>query len=177
VHDRDGQRAWREHPALRARLHRDHPDDVQVIVHDGGPRITDRRPELVWVRVTGVAADVFSGVVLNQPQQLETLAEGAAIQFVVPAGGEHPLLVTAAYLAERGSWTIHPCAECGLTELFDAPSRLIRQIFPSLPADATMDAFTAFCGACGGVQSVERKRSDEDESPAHHERPWWKFWK
>ncbi|MGV3721034.1 MAG: hypothetical protein ACO1SX_08995, partial [Actinomycetota bacterium] len=45
--------AWRAHPKLRGRLHPDHPDDLQVIVHDGGPRISTHAPEAVWVSVTG----------------------------------------------------------------------------------------------------------------------------
>jgi len=58
----------RNHPKLHSRFHPEYPDDVQVIVHEGGPRITDRRPEVVWVRVIGVERDVFTGEVLNEPQ-------------------------------------------------------------------------------------------------------------
>ncbi len=48
---------WRNHPTLESRFHPEHPDDLEVLVHDGGPRMTDCRPELVWVTVTGY--DVF----------------------------------------------------------------------------------------------------------------------
>ena len=45
---------WSKHPLLQERLHPEHPDDLEVIVHDGGPRITDRKPELMWVTIAGV---------------------------------------------------------------------------------------------------------------------------
>jgi len=38
--------------------------------------------------------------------------------------------------------------------LFDAPSDLQAKIFPNVPADAKMEAFTSFCPVCGGVQMV-----------------------
>ena len=72
----DIQKPWRNDPRLLGRFHPEYPDDVQVIVHDGGPRITDRRPEGVWVRVMGCDGEVFRGQVLNQPNQLEKVKEG-----------------------------------------------------------------------------------------------------
>jgi hypothetical protein len=57
---------WRTHPKLKGRFLPEHPDDLQVIVHDGGPRVTDKRPEAVWVTITGCDGDVFTGRVLNQ---------------------------------------------------------------------------------------------------------------
>jgi hypothetical protein len=45
--------AWREHPKFKRRFLPDHPDDLQVLVHDGGPRITQKRPELVRQRPYG----------------------------------------------------------------------------------------------------------------------------
>jgi hypothetical protein len=172
---------WRAHPRLSGRFHPDCPDDLQVLVHDGGPRLTDRRPELVWVRVTGWDGDVFAGRVLNKPHQLVTVQGGSAIRFVVPAGGEHPLLVTAKYLHERGDWVVHPCNKCGLSELFDAPSELIRKVFPNTPPDAVMSMFSAFCGACGGIQVVRHKSFDpagaEPASKGGRAKRWWQFWK
>jgi hypothetical protein len=97
---------WRKHPALQKRFHPEHADDLQVIVHDGGPRISDRKPELVWVT----------------------------------------LRVTEKYLRERPDWIIHPCENCGLSELFDAPSELMKAIFPDLQDGAVMESFTAVCG-------------------------------
>jgi hypothetical protein len=150
---------WRTDPKLQGRFHTDYPDDLQVIVHDGGPRLTDRRPELIWVRIIGCSGSVFRGRVLNQPQQLQSTSEGAEISFVVPDRGEHPIRVSEKYLGERQNWVVEPCANCGLSELFDAPSDLVRAAFPSLPTGATMEVFTTVCGLCGGVQVVQYKKA------------------
>jgi hypothetical protein len=170
---------WRDHPKLRGRFGTEHPDDLQVIVHDGGPRLTDHAPELLWVTVTGCEGDVFSGRVLNQPEQVTTVAQGDEIRFVVPDSGEHALLVTKKYLQERPDWIIQPCQKCGLSELFDAPSDLMRVVFPDAPA--IMEAFTAFCGACGGVQVVQYIDADiEDDlgvDPTSDPKKWWQFWR
>ena len=168
---------WREHPKLRGRLQPQHPDDVQVLVHDGGPRLTDRRPEAVWVRVVACSeGDVFTGEVLNQPQQLTSVRQGDRVQFVVPDSGPLPLMVRPKYLAERGGWTIHPCNKCGLSELFDAPSDLIAATFPHAPPGQSMEMFTAFCGACGGVQVVESAMFSRGGPSAPTSKKWWQFW-
>ncbi|MFN8609423.1 MAG: hypothetical protein U0931_17935 [Vulcanimicrobiota bacterium] len=148
---------WRNHQALAGRLHPDYPDDLQVIVHDGGPRFSDRQPELVWVRITGCHPDHFTGIVLNAPSQLESVAQNQQIRFVVPAGASAPILVSERYLSERAHWTIQPCQLCGLDELFDAPSQLVRLAFPDLDGDAQLEFFTTFCPLCGGVQGVRAK--------------------
>ncbi len=68
---------WQQHSKLRQRFHAEAPDDLQVIVHDGGPRLSKNSPELVWVTVIGAdESDVFTGRVLNQPQQLENCFSG-----------------------------------------------------------------------------------------------------
>ncbi len=171
---------WRQHPKLQGRFHPDAPDDLQVIVHDGGPRLSSASPELVWVTVMAAEGpDLFSGKVLNQPRQLKSVAQGTVIKFVAPEG-EHLVMVTEKYLAERGRWNIHGCSKCGFDALFDAPSDLMRVIFPHLPADASMEMFTSFCGLCGGVQGVEDKNavSIEDEAtPGPKPRKWWQFWR
>lgn len=173
--------AWRQHPALQGRFHPDYPDDLQVLVHEGGPRLTDRRPELIWVRVTGVEDDRFSGQLLNQPHQLPGLSQGDTIRFIVPQSGEHPLRVTERYLRERADWIVGPCSKCGLSELFDPPSVLLRVVFPDLPEDAEMEAFTSFCGACGGVQAVRRVGCPDDVPspgpPQGQKKKWWKLWR
>jgi hypothetical protein len=172
---------WRLHPRMKGRFHPDSPDDLQVVVHDGGPRLTAHRPELVWVRVMGCNDDVYHGRPLNQPHQLTTVSEEAEIDFVVPDGGKHPLMVTPKYLRERPDWIFGPCNKCGLTELFDAPSDLIRIVFPNVPPGATMAAFSTFCGVCGGIQIVRPKdHSPEIKDPAtpgQRHRGWWQFWK
>jgi hypothetical protein len=148
---------WRTHPKLQGRFHPDFPDDIQVIVHDGGPRLSQVAPEVVWVRVTDGEGDLFAGTVLNQPVNLTSVSAGDSIRFIVPGSGKYPLLVTEKYLLERPDWVIHPCDRCGLTELLDAPSDLIRAVFPFLSdADQTQMMFTAFCGCCGGSQVVQR---------------------
>src|SRR3954471_23737666 len=153
---------WRTHPKLNGRFLSDHPDDLEVIVHDGGPRMTDRQPEALWVTVTGCDGDVFVGRILNQPSQLRTAQQGQQIRFIMPEGGEHLIFVTDKYLQERSSWTIHPCQKCGLTELFDAPSDLMRVVFPNMPEGAVMEGFTSFCPMCGGIQVLEFKEINKE---------------
>ncbi len=173
---------WREHPKLKGRFLPDHPDDLQVLVHDGGPRISRNPAEAVWVSVTGVEGEVFRGRVLNQSHNLKSARQGSEIQFIVADGAEFPVMATDKYLRERGSWVIHPCGKCGFSDLFDAPSDLIRVVFPNQPANAQMSMFTSFCPLCGGVQGVESK---DDPAPRDGEsadlrqaakRPWWRFW-
>jgi hypothetical protein len=173
---------WRQHPSLRGRFHPGCPDDLQVVVHDGGPRMSEHRGELVWVRVTGVEGEVFCARLLNQPHNLQSVRLGDTIQFLVPTGGKHPLMVTEKYLRERANWIVHPCRKCGLSELFDAPSDLISKIFPDIPADAELGMFTTFCPLCGGVQGAEpRGVNAEDAAPAREpeipKKKWWAFWK
>ncbi len=172
---------WHNHPKLKGKFHPEYPDDVQVIVHDGGPRLTRRSPELVWVRITASAGSVLTGTVLNQPRQLTSIQKGSVIRFLVPDGGQHPLMVTEKYLQERPAWTVHPCQECGLTELFDAPSDLMRVVFPNMPAESIMEMFTAICGACGGVQVIQYRDAQFENKArprlAANPREWWQFWR
>lgn len=150
--------AWGEHPKLKGRVDPHRPDCLQVIVHDGGPRTSKHRPELMWVRITGYESDVFSGVLLGHPSGLENLTEGSEIRFVVPSSGQHPIRVTEKYLEERPHWRLlAPCNKCGLSELFDAPSDLLRATFPGL--GQAMSVFTVICGWCGGTLVI-RLRQD-----------------
>ena len=152
--------SWRNAPLLKERFLPEYPDDLQVIVHDGGPRMTEVSPELIWVRVNGKSQDGrYTAIVLNKPHGLKTVSEGGEIQFIVKQGWEHPVQVREKYFQERPDWTIHACDKCGFDELFDAPSALIAKIFPDIPSDATMDTFTSFCPLCGGVQGVQHKDS------------------
>jgi hypothetical protein len=173
---------WREHPKLKGRFLPGHPDDLQVFVHDGGPRFTRNPPEVVWVSVTGMNGEVFRGRVLNQPHNLQTVRQGSDIKFVVADGAEFPVMVTDKYLSERGEWVIHPCLKCGLSELFDAPSDLIRVVFPTPPSGAQLCMFTAYCPLCGGPQALASRAApvtggDEVVAPPPFaKRPWWRFW-
>jgi hypothetical protein len=172
---------WREHPKLKGRFHTDHPDDLQVFVHDGGPRLSRNPAEAVWVTVTAMDGEVFQGRVLNQPHNVRSVRQGSEIKFVVADGARCPVMVTNKYLQERGSWVIHSCRKCGFSELFDAPSDLIRVVFPNTQADAQMSMFTAFCPLCGGVQGVQAKDNPAGgggraAAPPPAKRPWWRFW-
>ena len=77
--------AWHEHPKLKGRFHLERPDDVQVLVHDGGPRTTDHVVEEVWVRITELHGDVFTGTLENDTTQLSTVKHGTQIKFVATA--------------------------------------------------------------------------------------------
>lgn len=153
---------WRTDPHLRERFHPDYPDDLQVLVHEGGPRFTDAAPELMWVKVVGQVAPAYRGTLLNAPQNLRTLALGSEILFVAPEGINYPMRVTEQYLQERPAWHIEPCNQCGFPELFDVPSALMRKAFPTLGADQTIEMFTSFCPLCGGVQGVVSRDMDSD---------------
>jgi hypothetical protein len=154
----EGDTPWRSHPSLEGRFPPDYPDDTQVLVHDGGPRITQHHAELVWVRVSAVHADIFQGQILNTPHQLESVRQNDIITFIVPKTSQYSIMVTQKYLSERPKWTCHPCDKCGFDELFDAPSDLIAVIFPDMPKNAKMEWFTSFCPLCGGVQVLELKK-------------------
>lgn len=170
---------WRSDPRLVGKFHPEFPDDLQVLVHDGGPRLTDHRPELVWVRIVACNGSTFTGRVLNQPQQLDSVQEGSVITFLVPDGVPDPLMVTEKYLRERPDWIVHPCTDCGLTELFDAPSDLIKVVFANTPEGSIIQMFTAICGACGGAQAVEYKDCDNGDQDLRGKstKRWWEFWK
>lgn len=162
---------WRTDPALVDKLHPFYPDDLQVLVHDGEPRRTGRRPELCWARIVGhlmgperrvLASDesapprdplprtVYTGELLNQPHNLTTIHRGDAIRFYASAGCEHPLMVTQAYLAARAEWSIEPCRGCGLCEGLDPPPVMAGTRFPG--AEATPFMFSSHCPLCGGTQ-------------------------
>ena len=127
---------------------------MQVIVHEGGPRLTTKQAELVWVRVTGKQGDTYQGTLLIQPKQLPSLKPNDTILFMAGNTGNEAFMVTDKYLEERHDWHIGPCNKCGMPELFDAPSDLQAKLFPNVPEDAKMETFTSFCPLCGGVQIV-----------------------
>jgi hypothetical protein len=173
---------WRVHPLLRGRFASDYPDDLQVIAHDGGPVLTPHVPEIVWVTVTSMDGDLFRGRVQSRPHNLRSVGQGDEIRFVMPEGTAPrelleqaagymrlpvasltgwlaPVMVTDKYLRERGAWVIHPCERCGLSELFDAPSDLMRALFPHAPPEAGRSGFAAPCPQCGGEQRLESRSS------------------
>ncbi|MFC1947873.1 hypothetical protein ACFLXY_08150 [Chloroflexota bacterium] len=147
---------WRTDKRLKGRFHEEYPDDLQVIVHDGGPRVTDRKPEVVWVRVTGCDNDIFQGNVLNQPFHLQMVKEGDSIKFIIAEGIDFPLYVSEKYIEEKEEWVIRPCVKCGFSELFDPPSELAQKITPPRENEETI-VFTTFSCKCGGARLVSRK--------------------
>lgn len=154
---KDSDHPWRNDPALIGMFHPEYPDDLQVMVHEGGPRLTKARPELIWVHVTGKHAGAYEGILLNQPHQLETLKLNDRILFLPANTGNKPFRVTEKYLNERKGWHLKPCDKCGMPEQFDAPSELQAKIFPDILVDANLEKFTTFCPVCGGVQVVSSK--------------------
>ncbi len=168
---------WRRDPLLAGKLHRQYPDDLQVLVHDGEPKRTGRRTEACWVRLdavedgpprpsltaTGAALGrgtrLYAGVLLSPPKQLTTYAAGARVRLIPDPGGPHPIAVTAAYLDERAGWTVHACTGCGLSEGLEPPSLMFRSRFPEVGPDAEPVGFTAFCPVCGpsGSRTFERR--------------------
>lgn len=153
--------SWRDDPNLKGRFHPEYPDDLQVIVHDGGPRLTETTPELMWVKVLGKKGIANQGEILNAPHNLKTVKTGSKILFIALPEVEYPFRVTEKYLAERDAWNILPCNKCGFPELFDAPSDLINKVFPSLPPGNLVQSFTAFCPLCGGAQVIDFKDKSE----------------
>jgi hypothetical protein len=191
---------WRADPALAPRFHPDYPDDLEVIVHDGEPRRTQRPPELCWVRVTGVhaaarlpraapdaqappsAADVrwdtrpvYRGELLNQPHALTSVRQGDAVLFLVVPGLPNPLQVTDGYLAERARWALTPCDGCGADQGFDPPSVMARTRFPQMGDGAAPVMFTARC-ACGGAMALAALDGPDEAAEPPSKKPWWKVW-
>ncbi len=100
---------WQNHPRLKSYIHPKYPTDLQVLIHEGSPYLTSKQPELVWVTITGLDGNVFTGRLLNKPYELTHLQQGDIICFIVPESSTHPLFITSKYLRERPYWQIHPC--------------------------------------------------------------------
>lgn len=160
---------WRDHPKLRGLLNPDAPDELEVLIHEGGPSLAPTAPESLIVRITGVDGDVFTGQLVESPRRLATLVHLDAIRFIVPDAAK-PMLVTEKYLHERDDWIVGPCARCGMTELFDAPSDLTAEAMASQP-------FTTDCCGCGGPMNVRhRATAKAAPTPQATAKKWWQFW-
>jgi hypothetical protein len=195
---------WHADPALAGRFHPDHPNDLQVMVHDGEPRRTKRTPEACWVTVTGVHGAlrmpvapvdakpplnvgqvrfeerlVYAGTLLNEPKQLATARKGDTVLFMTAPGVPHPVRVTEHYLAERGGWAVTACNQCGADQALDPPTIMARTRFPDAPEGSIPIAFTAFC-PCGGTMMLCLVEGAAPPAGARPEmtpaKPWWKFW-
>jgi hypothetical protein len=166
--------SWRADPDLAARFHPEYPDDLQVMVHDGEPRRTQKGPEACWARITGVHArvwfpnttreaqppftpsnvgwnerPVYWATLLNQPHHLTTIRQGQPLLILAVTGIPHPLQVTEAYLTERVRWAVVPCDRCGADQALDPPTTMARTRFPNTEGSVPV-AFSAFC-PCGGT--------------------------
>ena len=159
---------WRSDPLLLGHFSQEWcPDDLLVLVHDGDPRRTGRNLEGCWVRINGVEpapdrpgfdaggepvlpprGSVYIATLLNQPDQLDSVHEGDQIRFLPIAAGL-PILVTEAYLAERSRWQIGTCPVCGLNEVFDPPSLILRDLLHEQNVSPAQVAFFAVpCARC-----------------------------
>lgn len=168
---------WRSDPSLSGRFHSsDYPDDLQVLVHDGGPRFTDKKPEEVWVRVTGGDGRIFTGCILNHPVRLKTVHQEQTIRFLAPRDGGRLVMATEKYLLERPHWEISPCDKCGLSEVLDAPSDLVKASFKDLPAGGAFFTFTSFCPICGVDGKLELNSVGAPVMEPKLRR-WFDFWK
>ncbi len=163
---------WRNHSKLKDLFHPESPDNLQVLLHDGDPALTGRKPELLWVRVMDVEGSLFRAQVLDRPRQLMRVREGSLVRFMVPQGGRHPLQVRPGYWKERDQWVIEPCLGCGLTELLEAPNILAHHLCKV--KEESLSCFEVVCAVCGEIQRVSRLiQSSEPEV----ERGWWLFGK
>jgi len=174
----EGDRPWRSDPALDGLFHPENPDDVQVLVHDGGPRLSGKKPELLWVRITRKEDVVYVGTVQDAPAGLKSVQKGQEIRFMVAQGAPHPFQVKEKYLAERDDWEITPCDKCGFGELFDAPSEILRELFPTPKERAQAITFSDYCPICRrGQQVVVRRGSRKPGESGSTGKKWWQFWK
>lgn len=123
---------------------------LRVLVHEGGPRFTAARLELVPVALLTTDGAVMTGRLLESPRRLRSPAVGDTIKFLRVPGQPHPILVTDKYLMERWHSYVVGCQKCGFSELFDCPSDLAAATFPG----QAVSTFTARCPICGGEQLV-----------------------
>ncbi|HEY4179146.1 MAG TPA: hypothetical protein VGM90_20020 [Kofleriaceae bacterium] len=194
---------WRADPALQGQFHAEFPDDLQVMVHDGEPRRTQKVPEACFVRITSIAGSlrlphapagasppfkaallsftdrpVYSATLLNQPHKLSTVRANESILFVTAPGLPHPLHVTAQYLRERPQWVIAPCSGCGGDQTLDPMSTMAKTRFPNAPGGMVPMAFTSIC-PCGGTMMLTMTDLPLSAAPGaatDGKKPWWKFW-
>jgi hypothetical protein len=169
---------WRADPDLAGRFHAQSPDDLQVLLHDGEPRRTQRTPEACWVKVRAIDGvlrvpnlapggslppapegvrwierRVYRGTLLNQPHALTQTRKDGDVLFVHAPGIPHPVQVRPDYLQERSRWAFVPCDRCGADQALDPPTVMARTRFPDAPPGSVPVAFTAFC-PCGGTMMV-----------------------
>ena len=154
---------WENCAALLGRTHPNYPDDLQVVVHQGGPRFSSLPPEYIWVKIIGYDQGIFKGTIRNKPHNLTDYKLGSEILFHIPSNKScKPVMLTQEVVHESKQWTVVPCTKGYNEILFDPPSKFVEKIFPNLGADNGPEAFTYFCGICGGVMVVRAKGSGSD---------------
>lgn len=162
---------WHTDPAMAGRFHPDHPDDVQVLLHEGSFRFTPARPEVMWARLIGRATIAGQGgrrmgayrmELLSQPLELQTLAAHDHILAVCNSSYPYVIRVSETYLTERTDYEVWPCNQCGLPELFDNISALTAYAMGGSVAVAEQRVmmFTSACPLCGGTLVVRHKDID-----------------
>lgn len=149
-------KSWRTDSRLSGYLHPRNRDEVQVLIHDGSPYVTSAQPEKIWVKLLRAEGELYRGQVLGQPQQLISVGQGSEI-WLKPTPRTAPIFLPESYMQERPYWHIQPCEQCGLDDLFDAPSELIYRLFPHVMTEKQMRVFATTCPLCGGMQIVENK--------------------
>jgi hypothetical protein len=81
---------WREDVGLRGRFHPQWPDDLQVLIDDGGGP-----GELCWLRIVEAAdAGTYVGQLMHPPHALTTVKEGDRLRFALAPGARHPRRLT-----------------------------------------------------------------------------------
>ncbi len=76
----DSRKHWTNDPETKGYFKMsDFPNDLQVVIHDGGLRISKNNPELIWVRTIGRDGDYFEGTLLNMPYNLKDFKYGDSV--------------------------------------------------------------------------------------------------
>lgn len=166
---------WRNHPVLKDKFHRDYPDDTQAFLHEGF-RATTVKPELVWIRVTGMNDNIVTAELLNQPVNLKSFHANESYTFQLNGSGKL-IYVSPEYLEEIKDWKISPCEKCANDVLFDTPSTICRIAFPDMPGDAVMQVFTTFCPMCGNAMAVSQRTFEDNANRNPVNKKWYEFWK
>jgi hypothetical protein len=167
---------WRNHPVLKDKFHREYPDDTQAFLHEGF-RAATVKPELVWIRVTGMNGNLVTAELLNQPVNLKSFHANENYTFQLNGSGKL-IYVSPAYLEEIKDWKISPCEKCGNDVLFDTPATICRIAFPDMPEGAVMQVFTTFCPMCGNAMAVSQREFDDGATNTNKSgKKWYEFWK
>lgn len=170
---------WCDDPALKGRFVPGYSDDLQVLVHDGGPKFSDLAPELIYARIVAVDGEVYRAIALSQPRRLLSLKAGDTFMFIASHTAGRPTLVCEAYRRERRRWRISPCQGCGQSEAFDPPSALLAKTGFESPKATSTVVFSQQCPAClAGTlvfTSLDAAPTPRDGEPQWYDHPMESF--